>query len=67
MSADLLENVIDPDGCEISLDMKASCIATLSLSESDFILYPDKKGLDNAKKIASALIAWTEHVTTLKI
>jgi hypothetical protein len=69
MSSDFLEDVEHEDK-SVLLTMRASGFAELTVLEGDgdddplasFPLMPDKSGLENAKKIADALNAWSEHI-----
>lgn len=69
MSSEFLEDV-DNDGSAVLLTMSASGFATLTILALDcedeqyarFPLQPNQKGLDNARKIAQALLDWAEHI-----
>jgi hypothetical protein len=75
MSSDLLEDIKDEDGTSVLLEMDVCNFAFLSIIEvhkyeteaksAQFNLTPDNNGLDNAEKIAKALLAWRDHVITI--
>ena len=74
MSADLLEDVKDENGTSVFLEMNSCDYIFLSIMEDDkhtpdekyavLTIAPDNNGLDIAKKISNALLAWREHVIT---
>jgi len=76
MSSDYLEEV-ECDGTVVLLTMRASGFAELTILEPDtekgegaiasFKLKPNQDGLDNARRIASALTAWAEHIKLVNL
>ena len=74
MSSEYLEDV-EYAGAVVFLTMRANGFARLTILEPDagsdvgavagFQLLPDKVGLENAQKIATALGAWSDHIKTV--
>lgn len=68
MSSDLLEEIKDKNGTSVLLEMNVSNLAWIAFFHREnekyrpFFLSPDNNGIDNAEKIAKALLAWREHV-----
>jgi hypothetical protein len=74
VSSELIEDVEDKHGISVTIEMKASGYAFLTLMSNDerddeilsFRLTPDNAGLENARKIEDGLRAWREQVANLK-
>ena len=76
MSSEYLEDV-ECDGRVVLLTMRASGFAELTVLEPDtvsregpiasFPLYSNKFGIENAKKIADALMDWAAHIQNVSL